>query len=286
MLGFRSARGLLQAANRITPWRVYLREAFAHSSTHPRWLAGRPLARPLCFLVGAGIGGWVSGPGACWAEETARKKGRQSSDGGLFETLCAWSRHALPESRCEAAPAAMQASSRNVFRFLVADAVEKAAGSVVKISCVRDDAWHSFESAGSGFIFEPASVLTNAHVVHGARKVIVTLHDGTELSGHVERLDALADIAIVALDDANGRKPPSASLGKSSELRVGEWVAAMGSPGGQLKDTVTVGIVSALLRPSAALGMSARRMTYFQTDCAINGGNSGGPIVNMDGEVR
>ena len=270
MLGFRSARGLLQAANRITPWRVYLREAFAHSSTHLRWPAVRPLARPLCFLVGAGIGGWAAGPGACWAEET----------------LCTWSRHALPESCCEAAPAAMQASSRNVFRFLVADAVEKAAGSVVKLSCVRDDAWHSFESAGSGFIFEPASVLTNAHVVHGARKVIVTLHDGTELSGHVERLDALADIAIVALDGANGRKAPAASLGRSSELRVGEWVAAMGSPGGQLKDTVTVGIVSALLRPSAALGMSARRMTYFQTDCAINGGNSGGPIVNMDGEVR
>jgi HtrA serine peptidase 2 len=125
---------------------------------------------------------------------------------------------------------------------------------------------------------------TDAHVVEGARKVNITLRDGTQLVGQVENLDSLADVAIVRID-GQGKQLPAATLGRSSNLRVGEWIVAMGSPGGNLKDTVTVGIVSALLRQSTDLGMSGRRMVYIQTDCAINQGNSGGPIINIDGEV-
>ena len=182
-------------------------------------------------------------------------------------------------ARCEAAPRDL----RNQFRYFIADAVEKAAGSVVKITCVKDSQWYSFEEGGSGFIFDSSSILTNAHVVQGAKSLTITLRDGTELAGKVENLDALSDVAIVRVDSAD--KLPAATLGNSSELRVGEWVVAMGSPGGHLKDSVTVGIVSALLRASSELGMSARRMTYIQTDAAINHGNSGGPIVNADGQV-
>ena len=187
-------------------------------------------------------------------------------------------------AQCEGA-AAPQRDLRNQFRYFISNAVDKAAPSVVKISCLRDDHWHAYESSGSGFVFEEdGSILTNAHVVQGARKVTIILRDGTQLPGAVENLDALSDVAIVRAQGGKGQLPV-ATLGRSTDLRVGEWIVAMGSPGGNLKDTVTVGIVSALLRPSSDLGMSARRMTYIQTDAAINQGNSGGPIINVDGEV-
>jgi HtrA serine peptidase 2 len=173
---------------------------------------------------------------------------------------------------------------RQHFRYFIADAVEKAAGSVVKITCEKESHWYTIEEGGSGFIFDENSILTNAHVVQGAKRLTVTLRDGTELPGQVECLDSLSDVAIVRVDAASN-KLPQAKLGSSGDLRVGEWVVAMGSPGGHLKDSVTLGIVSALLRASSELGMSARRMTYIQTDAAINHGNSGGPIVNTEGQV-
>ena len=189
-----------------------------------------------------------------------------------------WPRAAL----CEGAAATRDLKQQ--FRYFIADAVEKAAGSVVKITCEKASQCSSIEEGGSGFIFDANSILTNAHVVQGAKRLTVTLRDGTELQGQVENLDSLSDVAIVRVDAASN-KLPQATLGSSGDLRVGEWVVAMGSPGGHLKDSVTLGIVSALLRASSELGMSARRMTYIQTDAAINHGNSGGPIVNTEGQV-
>lgn len=233
------------------PWRCM-------SISVSRTWSSRP-ASPVLHLRTLALGAAAAGVGLCWVQFRVK--------------VSDW------HARCEAAPRDM----RNHFRYFIADAVERAAGSVVKITCVKDSQWYSFEEGGSGFIFDATSILTNAHVVQGAKRLTVTLRDGTELAGKVESLDALSDVAIVRVDSPNTL--PAATLGNSSELRVGEWVVAMGSPGGHLKDSVTVGIVSALLRASSELGMSARRMTYIQTDAAINHGNSGGPIVNAEGEV-
>jgi serine protease Do len=142
------------------------------------------------------------------------------------------------------------------------------APSVVKISCLRRHGWGLAESSGSGFIFEEGgSILTNAHVVEGAEELTVLLKDGSELEGQVEHIDELGDVAVVKIKPS--KKLPTAVFGQSGSLRVGEFIIAVGAPAA-LQDTCTLGIVSALQRPSSELGMSARRMSYIQTDAAIN----------------
>ncbi|XP_048499529.1 putative protease Do-like 14 isoform X5 [Beta vulgaris subsp. vulgaris] len=113
-------------------------------------------------------------------------------------------------------------------------------------------------------------------------KVEVTLQDGRTFEGKVLNADVHSDIAIVKIKP---RSPlPAAKLGSSNKLRPGDWVIAMGCPL-SLQNTVTAGIVSCVDRKSSDLGLGGMRREYLQTDCAINVGNSGGPLVNMDGEV-
>ncbi|EKX48571.1 hypothetical protein GUITHDRAFT_105716 [Guillardia theta CCMP2712] len=186
-------------------------------------------------------------------------------------------------SMCEAMSDSGGPSFRQQLRYTISDAVERVAASVVSISCTKNEMWMTVGVAGSGFIIDSdGTILTNAHVVEGSSEVLVTLQDGQQLVGRVENYDSLSDVAIVKIK--GGKSLHAATLGKSSDLRVGEWIIAYGSPG-ELKDTVTVGIVSALLRQSSELGLGARRMSYIQTDAAINQGNSGGPLINLDGEV-
>jgi len=133
---------------------------------------------------------------------------------------------------------------------------------------------------GSGVIIDASGVtLTNAHVVDGATQVEVTLADGTKHRAKVVGLDKKTDLAVLRLD-AGGKKFPYLPLGDSSEVRVGDWVLAVGSPFG-LQATVTSGIVSAKARQIGAGPYD----DFLQTDAAINPGNSGGPLVNMRGEV-
>ena len=136
---------------------------------------------------------------------------------------------------------------------------------------------------GSGVIFdEQGLLLTNAHVVDGADELTVGLSDGRRVSGQVVGKDNLTDLAVVRL---KGRGPwPTASLGNSDQLRVGDWAIAVGNPYG-LESTVTLGIISNLNRNVAQLGISGKRLDLIQTDAAINPGNSGGPLLNADGEV-
>ena len=136
---------------------------------------------------------------------------------------------------------------------------------------------------GSGVIFdEQGLLLTNAHVVDGADELTVGLSDGRRVSGQVVGKDNLTDLAVVRL---KGRGPwPTASLGNSDQLRVGDWAIAVGDPYG-LESTVTLGIISNLNRNVAQLGISGKRLDLIQTDAAINPGNSGGPLLNADGEV-
>ncbi|MEQ6918257.1 DegQ family serine endoprotease [Halomonas aquatica] len=134
------------------------------------------------------------------------------------------------------------------------------------------------QSLGSGFIIdEDGYIMTNAHVVDGADEIMVRLNDRRELQAELVGADAKTDVAVLKVDTSN---LPTLSLGNSDELRVGQWVAAIGSPFG-FDHSVTAGIISAIDR-------TLPRDTYvpfIQTDVAINPGNSGGPLFNLDGEV-
>ncbi len=140
------------------------------------------------------------------------------------------------------------------------------------------DRQREHQSMGSGFIVSSDGyILTNNHVVENADEIIVRMNDRREMEAEVVGADARSDIAVLKVD-ADGL--PTAKIGSSSDLSVGEWVFAIGSPFG-FDYTVTSGIVS-------AKGRSLPRDNYIpfiQTDVAINPGNSGGPLFNMDGEV-
>jgi serine protease Do len=132
---------------------------------------------------------------------------------------------------------------------------------------------------GSGFIIDgDGHIVTNNHVVEGADTIKVILKDETEYPATVVGRDPVTDIALVKVE-AN-RSLPTVNLGSSGDLKVGEWVAAIGSPFG-LQYTVTAGIVSAKGR---VIG-SGPYDDFIQTDASINPGNSGGPLINMKGEV-
>ncbi len=129
---------------------------------------------------------------------------------------------------------------------------------------------------GSGFIISSDGyVMTNAHVVEGADEVFVTLTDKREFKAKIIGADRRTDVALVKIEGSN---LPRLTMGDSSKLRVGEWVIAIGSPFG-LENTVTAGIVSANSRDTGDY------LPLIQTDVAVNPGNSGGPLINMRGEV-
>lgn len=134
---------------------------------------------------------------------------------------------------------------------------------------------------GSGFIIsDDGLIITNHHVIDQADEIIVSLTDRREFEAELVGSDAGSDIALLRIDADN---LPALRLGDSDALRPGEWVIAVGSPFGYAS-TVTAGIVSAKGR--SARGMAQQQyVPFIQTDVAINRGNSGGPLVNMDGEV-
>ena len=137
---------------------------------------------------------------------------------------------------------------------------------------------------GSGFIVSGNGILlTNAHVVNGADKVTVTLKDGRSFEGEVKGTDEVTDLAVVKIN-YQGEQLPVAPLGDSDRVKVGDWAIAVGNPVG-LDNTVTLGIISTLHRPSAEVGILDKRIDFLQTDAAINPGNSGGPLLNAQGDV-
>jgi serine protease Do len=134
-------------------------------------------------------------------------------------------------------------------------------------------------SLGSGFIIDQTGyIVTNNHVVEGADKIKVILKDGREFDAEVKGRDPNTDLALIKIkSDGN---LPSIQFGNSDDVKVGEWVMAIGNPFG-LEHTVTVGIISAKGR---VIG-SGPYDDFIQTDASINPGNSGGPLINMDGKV-
>ena len=131
---------------------------------------------------------------------------------------------------------------------------------------------------GSGFIVSPEGyILTNAHVVDGASEVTVKLTDRREFKARVIGIDKKSDIAVIKIDAKN---LPVVALGSAEKVNVGEWVVAIGSPFG-FDNTVTAGIVSAKARTLP----TDTYVPFIQTDVAVNPGNSGGPLFNLNGEV-
>jgi len=144
------------------------------------------------------------------------------------------------------------------------------------------------EGYGSGFIVSPDGVvITNQHVTQGAEQIVVTTRDGRDLPAKILGEDPLTDIAVLKVE---GSGLPTAPLGNSTDLLIGEWVVAVGNPFayllGNAEPTVTAGVVSAVgrnLLPSQ--GQSGIYVGMIQTDAPINPGNSGGPLANALGEV-
>jgi len=179
---------------------------------------------------------------------------------------------------------------RERFNF-IADVVAETAPSLVYIE-IKDTGVRDFftgqpvtSSNGSGFIVkEDGLILTNAHVVINKPRasIQVRLQDGRIFAGTVEDVDVRSDLATIRIPCSS---LPVQKLGTSSKLRPGEWVVAMGSPL-SLSNTITTGIVSNVARPPDELGIQGRDVPeYIQTDAAITFGNSGGPLINLDGEA-
>jgi serine protease Do len=167
----------------------------------------------------------------------------------------------------------------------IPDVVEAASGSVVGViqyqRNTRNGRVEEYGS-GSGFIVsEDGYILTNAHVVNGAEHVEVLFSDGKKVVAQVVGADVNTDIAVLKVE---GEAYPALPIGDSNALRVGDYVIAIGNPLStyELYGTVTFGIISATARE---INIDGFVNTYLQTDAAINFGNSGGPLINMSGQV-
>uniref|UniRef100_A0A8C5PTJ0 Serine protease HTRA2, mitochondrial n=1 Tax=Leptobrachium leishanense TaxID=445787 RepID=A0A8C5PTJ0_9ANUR len=214
--------------------------------------------------------------------------------GALLGAGCAfwvWCHRAPGVPRVSAAkpymeePGGGSTGARRNFNF-IADVAEKTAPAVVNIEILGRHPFSRKEmpvSSGSGFLVSSDGlIVTNAHVVANRSRVRVKLFNGESYEATVQDVDPVSDIATIKI---SSKAPlPTLKLGRSSDVRQGEFVVAMGSPF-SLQNTITSGIVSSVHRGSKELGLSNRDMDYIQTDATIDFGNSGGPLVNLDGEV-
>jgi len=167
----------------------------------------------------------------------------------------------------------------------VGEIIKKNEDAVVEIvvSGTAQNMWGQFQltqGAGSGVIVkEDGYIATNYHVIQGATKVQVTLHNGEQYSARIVGSDPSNDVAVIKID---AKDLTTATVGDSSTVEVGDLAVAIGNPLGQLGGTATSGIISALDR---TLNVEGTTLTLLQTDAAINGGNSGGGLFNGKGEL-
>lgn len=189
-----------------------------------------------------------------------------------------------PQSETNSAQASSKLSeARDTPVVRVAQSVGPTVVGITNKALARDMFNRQIESTGvgSGVIFKSDGyIVTNNHVIEGAREIIVSLADGRTVNAELVGADDMTDIAVVKVD---AKDLPTATFGNSDEVVVGEPAIAIGNPMGlEFQGSVTVGVISALNR---TLELSDRRVKLFQTDAAISPGNSGGALVNADGEI-
>ncbi|HZQ06650.1 MAG TPA: trypsin-like peptidase domain-containing protein [Anaerolineae bacterium] len=155
--------------------------------------------------------------------------------------------------------------------------VEPAVVTVVTNLSLSNGFGDNAQASGSGVIIsQDGYVITNNHVVEGANTVDVIYTNGDRVSASIVGTDLVTDIAVLKV---NGQVPAFVSFGDSNALQLGEWVIAIGSPLGNYRGSVTVGVVSGMNRKVAS------QEGLIQTDAAINHGNSGGPLINLEGQI-
>uniref|UniRef100_A0A8C2ULI6 HtrA serine peptidase 4 n=1 Tax=Chinchilla lanigera TaxID=34839 RepID=A0A8C2ULI6_CHILA len=220
------------------------------------------------------------------------------SDGRTYPSLCALraeNRAARVRGEFPAVPVQKGACGspgtrsagwlRSKYNF-IASVVEKVAPAVVHLQLFHRSHLGSKDipaSSGSGFIVsEDGLIVTNAHVLTNQQRIQVELQSGVQYEATVKDIDHKLDLALIKIEPHTDL--PVLLLGRSSDLRAGEFVVALGSPF-SLQNTVTAGIVSTTQRGGKELGLKDSDMDYIQTDAIINHGNSGGPLVNLDGDV-
>ena len=234
-------------------------EEFAQPVPEPR--RTRRVGTPLLALAFAVVGG-LSGSAGTLAVTSALSQPAGSANvavGGASVTLTSVSASTLP--------AVIAKATKSVVTITVSTTVGRFGQSATGV--------------GSGIVVSADGIiLTNAHVVSGASSVQVTLPDGRTVTGTVYGTSSTTDLAIVKVN-ATGLTP--ATLGDSSSLAVGETVVAIGDPLGEFTDSASAGIVSGLDR---SITVQTEDLTgMIQTDAAVNGGNSGGPLIDASGNV-
>ncbi|XP_074525889.1 serine protease HTRA1A [Halichoeres trimaculatus] len=219
------------------------------------------------------------------------------SDGRTYPSMCRLGAENKRAELGETAPviliqrgaceSGMQHPGSMRYRFnFIADVVDKIVPAVVHLELFQRETYSSEEvsvSSGSGFIVsEDGWIVTNAHVLTNKQRIKVELKSGLQYDATVKDVDQKTDIALIKIEPE--APLPILRLGQSSDLRPGEFVVAVGSPF-SLQNTVTTGIISTAQRNGLELGFKDSDMYYIQTDAIINYGNSGGPLVNLDGDV-
>ncbi|XP_057553525.1 serine protease HTRA4 [Hippopotamus amphibius kiboko] len=252
---------------------------------------GRPCAPGLqcrAPLAPGLLGGGRLGTCGCPEAGAAARGG----DRRTYPSLCALGAEnralpAAPERKGDCGDPGTRSAGclRSKYNFIAA-VVEKVAPSVVHLQLFRRSPLSGEAipaSSGSGFIVsEDGLIVTNAHVLRNQQRIQAELQSGDRYEATVKDVDHKLDLALIKIEP--NTELPVLLLGKSSDLRAGEFVVALGSPF-SLQNTVTAGIVSTTQRGGKELGLKDSDVDYIQTDAIINHGNSGGPLVNLDGDV-
>jgi serine protease Do len=225
------------------------------------------LASTVTFLIGVIVAGGLT-PGAVVSSASRRAPAPELAKAGGARAMTGAVNFADVAERINAAVVNIDATSKTSH--------ERRRGDELDPGRVDEG---PRQGSGSGFFIDRAGfVLTNHHVIDGAERITVTMADGRAFRGEVVGADPASDVALLRVR-ADGHLP-EAPLGNSDDLRVGEWVCAIGNPLGYVH-SVTVGVVSFIGRKLFDKSLD----DYIQTDAAINFGNSGGPLINAAGEV-
>ncbi|HEX8844981.1 MAG TPA: Do family serine endopeptidase [Pyrinomonadaceae bacterium] len=232
------------------------------------WIVALAVA---CLMVGIGIGAMLSGrPAVAQNDLQAAARAPEALSASFAEIA----RRVEPAVvNIDTVTAAPELAERD-------DDKDDPGANNPLLDMLRRQVRRPARGVGSGFIVDPKGyILTNQHVVQGATRITVRLQSGEEFRGVVKGIDEETDVAVIKIEAP--RDLPTVKLGNSDQVEVGDWVLAIGSPFG-LDQTVTAGIISKKERQAAPFTSFQQ---FLQTDAAINRGNSGGPLVNMRGEV-